>query len=330
MTIYDIASEAGVSITTVSRVLNHPKKVKEATRKKVEAVLQARNYSPNSMARGLVHNSMKTIGVLMSDIKNLHFSRAAYVLESIFFNWDYSTLLCNAGDDLEKKKKYIRILAGKKVDALVLLGSVFNDVQIERMICDYLPNTPVIISNSSLSIPNAHSVLTDHTCGMDLAVSHLIDRGHSEICFIRSNYSVNTQRKIAGFLTALKSKNLPLDENQNIYLTKPAFQDSENFSGLLAGLKSKFSAFIFIDDSLAIAGVNVLKNHGARIPDDVAVIGHDNSVFSLCCQPKLTSIDTKIEKISTVIAYTLHDIFLKNPVGNSILLRPELIIREST
>ena len=332
MTIYDIASEAKVSISTVSRVLNTPHKVAASTRMQVEAVLKKHNYSPNAMARGLVYKSMKTVGILMSDIRNLHLSYAAFVLENLFFKQGYSTLLCNTGDDLEKKKKYIRDFASRKLDGIILLGSVFNYAEIERMICDYLPETPVIISNSTLAIPNAYSVLIDHTVGMNLAVSHLVEKGHERIAFVHSHETYNTQRKIAGFLQAMESHNLFLDSNRNTYFTQPLFDGGEKYatSYLAAGNKSKYTAFIFSEDSIAIGAVNVFRQAGVRIPQDAAIIGHDNSIYSLCSLPKLTSVDTKIAAISEVMANTLHGIFQKKQVGNSIILRPELVVRDST
>jgi LacI family transcriptional regulator len=332
VTIYDIATEAKVSISTVSRVLNSPHKVGAPTRLHVESIIKKHNYSPNAMARGLVHNSMKTVGVLTSDIRNLHFSTAVTVLENLFFKQGYSTLLCNTSDDLDKKKKYIRFFAERKIDGLILLGSVFNNKEIERMICDYLPKTPVVISNSTLSVPNAYSVLIDHSVGMDLSVSHLVQRNHKNIAFVHTHETYNAKRKIVGFLEAIERYDLPVNEDKNLYFTNPFITGGEEFGTwyLASGNKPRYSAFIFAEDSIAIGAVNVFTRAGLHIPQDVAIIGHDNSVFSQCSLPKLTSVDTKIKAISEVMANTLHDVFQKKIVGQSITLRPNLVVREST
>ena len=332
VTIYDIASEAGVSISTVSRVLNYPQKVAPKTRSQVELVLKKYNYSPNEMARGLVRNSMKTVGILVSDISNLHFSTAASVLESLFFEREYSTLLCNTGDDLERKKKYIRDLSGKKVDGLILLGSVFYNSEIEQMIRDFLPDTPVIISNSTLPVPNAYSVLIDHDVGMELAISHLHEKGHERIAFVHTYNTFNTMRKTSGFLKAMEKRHLSLGEHNNTYYTDPMLAGGEDFARkyLQKEISPRYTAFIFAEDSIAIGAVNVFCQAGLKIPDDISVIGHDNSVFALACLPKLTSVDTKIREISEVMANTLHDIFFQKKVGQSITLHPELVVRDST
>ncbi len=330
LTIYDIATKAGVSVSTVSRVINNAANVAPNTREHVEKIMAKYSYSPSDMARGLVHNSMKIIGVLASDIRNMHFSNAAFVLENCFFSWDYSTLLCNTGEDLAKKKKYITILARKKIDALVLVGSIFDDKEIEDMICAYLPNTPVIISNSSLSIPNSYSVLADHDYGMELAIAHLVEKGHRRIAFVHSEMTFNIQRKLDGFLKALQARNLPCDPERNVHVVDLSIEGAEALADKLMAERGTVTAVIFSEDLLALGAVNRWKERGLRIPEDLAVIGNDNSVFAVCSQPKLTTVDTKIETIAHVVANTLHSIFQKKDVGQSIMIRPELVIREST
>ena len=172
-TIYDIADKAKVSISTVSRVLNNPDKVNESTRKQVLAVLEKHNYTPNALARGLVRKSTHTIGVIMVDVRNSHFAQTAYTIESHFFNWGFSVLLCNTSNSLEKTKGYLRTLAEKKVDGVILVGSAFTGIKIERDFKRYLPSTPIVASNGVIDLPHAHSVFIDHKFGMKLAVAPL-------------------------------------------------------------------------------------------------------------------------------------------------------------
>ena len=305
MTIYEIAAEVGVSISTVSRVLNNPEKVSPKTKEKVEAVLKKYNYSPNAFARGLVSNSMNSVGILITDIRNRHFSTAAYVLENCFFNWDYSTIFCNTGDSLEKKKKYIQMLSSKKVDGIVLLGSIFEGDAIKKIISEYIPDTPVVVSNGVLDMPNTYSVSIDHNYGMRLAVSHLLERGRDRICFVYSTNTPNSKRKSYGFLNALSNKNITPVENQVFESADPT-NNFETFKNQILGLSKNFNAFIFSEDYFALKGVNIFKEHGLDIPGDISVIGHDNSIFSLCSQPELTTIDTKIDDMSTIVANTAY------------------------
>lgn len=114
------------------------------------------------------------------------------------------------------------------------------------------------------------------------------------------------------------------------FSTVPPLQGGIEFAEHFLRAKSKFTAFIFIDDLMAVGALNAFQQHGRQVPQELAIIGHDNSIFSLGSRPQLTTVDTKIEAMSTVVANTLHDIFLKKEVGNSIILRPELIVRQST
>ena len=113
-TIYDIATEAGVSIATVSRVLNHPDRVGKKTRQKVESVFNKYNYSPNAIARGLVTNTMKTIGIAAPDFEHLPNSSTIHYLENCFFKNEYNSIICNTSYDVKKMGKYFQILAEKK------------------------------------------------------------------------------------------------------------------------------------------------------------------------------------------------------------------------
>lgn len=330
MTIYDIAAEAKVSISTVSRVLNSPEKVSKATCERVRAVLNKYNYTPNAMARGLVYNSMKTVGVLMPDIRNLHFSASAYVLESFFFAHDYTTLLCNTGDDLEKKQRYVRNLAEKKIDGLILIGSIFHEPEIENMIRDYLPNTPVVISNSKMSLPNTYSVLLDQIYGAELLIEYLVSKGYENIYFVRSNNSYNAQQKIEGFIKTMKKHKLPLNTENNIFNCDYSMSGVYQFAKTFEPLCRQRTVCIFYDDYIANCGANAFRSLGLAIPEDVAIVGFDNSRFSQTAYPQLTTIDTKVEEIASIMANMLHNIIMKNPVGNSVLVNPELIVRDST
>ena len=329
MTIYDIAAEAKVSISTVSRVLNNPDKVNENTRKHVLAVLEKHNYTPNALARGLVRNSMRTIGVIMSDVRNPHFAQTAYTIESHFFDWGFSVLLCNTSNKLEKKKDYLRILAEKKVDGVIFVGSTFTDINIERGIKRYLHSTPIVVANGAINLPQAHSVLMDHNLGMELAVGHLKKRGHRNIVLVRNSRSYNSANKVKGFHRAMKTFGLPTD-NSHIIECDLGHKGGTDAVNMMLDAGPPPSAIIFCDDASALAGMIRLQECGYSIPQDIAIIGYDQSDYSLFARPQLTSIDIKIDSFSSIIANALHDILQGKEVGTPIYLSPELIVRHST
>ena len=128
MNIYDIAKEAGVSIATVSRVLNNKGTVSAATRARVEAILKQNNYTPSAIARGMVSKSMRTVAVLTVDIRVPHYARTAYTIEREFSRRGYEVILCNTGGDRAETLRYLQVVNQKQVDGIVLVGSVFDTI----------------------------------------------------------------------------------------------------------------------------------------------------------------------------------------------------------
>ncbi len=327
--IYDIAKHAGVSISTVSRVMNNSKKVSDATRKKVETVLAQNNYSPNAMARGLVCNSMKTIGVLAVDIRHYTHAATCYTVERELCKWDYSTILCNTSNNLDNKIKYIKTLSDKKVDGIILIGSVFNDKEIERSIFNYLREVPVVLANGKLSLENSYSVLGDQIHAINLGVEHLKERGHNDICFIKEDLTYSASQKLKGFYQSMSNHGLTYDKS-NIVQTTLGLKGGYDAVDQLLKTKKKFTALIFTEDGTAIGGMMRLKEQGIRVPDDVAIVGYDNSIYSQCCSPRLTTIDTKNTVLATWVANTMCDVLNNKQVADSIIIRASLVVREST
>lgn len=329
MTIYDIAKEAGVSISTVSRVLNSPDKVPRRTLEKVQAVIKKYHYTPNAMARGLVSNSMNSIGILTSDIRNYLFASTAFTLETLFFNWGYSTILCNTGDDPRKKQDYLRSLAEKKVDGVILLGSTYSDDELKDSIRKYLPDTPIVMGNGSLALSNVHNVTVDHDCGMRLAVQHLSSRGHRDIVLVNTSTTSNAKRKVHGFLSAMERSGLPAGD-ASVFQTAFGLEGAYSAVDRILEKRPSCTAIVFVDDNTAMCGLKRLRERGVSVPEGMAVVGYDDSVFSLYAEPQLTSINTKNETFSVLMANMLQDILTNKEVGNSIIVTPELTVRQST
>lgn len=188
MNIYDIAKEAGVSISTVSRVMNNKGNVNAATRKKVEAILDKHDYTPSAIARGMVSKTMKTVAVLTVDIRvPQHYARTVYTIEREFSHRGYEVTICNTGGELEETAKYLKTMLEKKVDGIVLVGSIFNTLCKKDEIGNMIKNTPVVLANGKLELPNSYSVLVDDRYGVSLAVEHLLKRGHLDMYYLMGN-----------------------------------------------------------------------------------------------------------------------------------------------
>ena len=179
MNIYDIAKEAGVSIATVSRVLNNKGTVSAATRARVEAILKQNNYTPSAIARGMVSKSMRTVAVLTVDIRVPHYARTAYTIEREFSRRGYEVILCNTGGDRAETLRYLQAVNQKQVDGIVLVGSVFDTICQGAEMEKLLSGVPVVLANGKLDLPNAYSVTVDDKYGVSLAVEHLVARGRT-------------------------------------------------------------------------------------------------------------------------------------------------------
>ena len=173
MTIYDIAREAGVSASTVSRVINNKPGIKESTRKKVQKLLDEYNYTPDVAARGLVMQASKFIGILIEDIRVSHHTESAYVIEQEMTRQGYTCITFSTGADSKRKAQYIEILEQRRVEGAIFIGSMFGTEAVRQSVEQHLSNTPVVIVNGALDLPNTYSVLIDEERGTEECVALL-------------------------------------------------------------------------------------------------------------------------------------------------------------
>lgn len=329
MNIYDIAKEAGVSITTVSRVVNNKENISKKTKAKVKAVLEKYSYTPNSIVRGLVANSTKSIGVLTIDIRDPHYSTTAYIIEQEFSELGYTVILCNTGGKSSQSINYIKMLAERNVDGFIFIGSVFNDDIIKSSLLSQANNIPVVLANGFLGMDNTYSVLIDDSYGISLCVDHLVEKNHKEIVYVKDSNTYSADQKKEGFISAMNKHGLKIDDNSIITVErglKGGYEAVEKF----ISLNKKFSAIVFGEDITAIGGIKKLKELGKSVPDDVAITGFNNSIFSQCCVPELTTVDNKVETVGSLSVKLLRDLIENKNATSNILIRPELIVREST
>src|SRR5690554_6009990 len=176
MNIYEVAKKAGVSIATVSRVINNSTSVRPETKERVEAALKELNYRPNAIARSLVVNATNTIGILASDVRDSYYANAIYILEQEFRKLGYHVILCNTGGGLEKRRRYLGLLLEKKVDGMVLVGSIFKEKNGNPHILDASASVPIVLLNSSLEGDNIYSVVCDDKTGVSKVVESLAQR----------------------------------------------------------------------------------------------------------------------------------------------------------
>ena len=207
MTIYDIAREAGVSIATVSRVMNGGK-VGKATRIKVQAVLDSCDYQPSQVAKGLATRQSRCVAVMTMDIRDVHHAAIAYEIERTMATAGYSTILCNLGGTPARAGEYLRTLNAQQIIGVFFVGSIFVTPQCREYIAKYVPNIPILFANAVLPLPNAYGVLSDEEDGTYHAVKRLAQAGRRNIAFVNDDETESEEHKLNGYRRAIREYGL--------------------------------------------------------------------------------------------------------------------------
>ncbi len=333
MNIYDVSKKAGVSIATVSRVINERTNVSHQTREKVLKVIDESGYTPNTFARGLGLNSMNTIGIMCADSSDPFMAKAIYLLEQELRKNHYGVLLCCTGHDLSDKRKYLDLLLSKRTDAIILVGS--NFIEIIDAENDYIKaaasKVPILILNGSLNGSNIYSTLCDDYNAVYTATMALIQSGCKDLHYLYNSISYSGNRKISGFLAAMKSQGQNEDGLQTqIHFVPGSITEAKAYLEALYQRNITFDAIITSDDTLAVGALKYAKNNNLNVPKQLSIIGYNNSLLALCSEPELTSIDNKLEVLCYSCISTLMGVFNSQAVPTETVYPAEMIKRGTT
>jgi len=332
--IYDISKKAGVSIATVSRVLNNNPHVSAKTRERVLAVINDCNYVPNAFARGLGLNTMKTIGLLCPDASDPFLARALSILERSFRSHHYDCMLCCTERTLDARQKGIELLKSKHVDGIVLMGSTFVEPREKdnAYIRDAASQVPVVLLNASYASENVYCVLCDEQRATMEATQYLLDTGRKNILYLYHSKNHNGQKKLAGYKAALESRGLPVNEAL-IQFCSAEKSDVPNVRDQLLALKKEglvFDAVQTSEDVLAIGAVKFAKAAKLSVPKALSIVGHNNSAYCLYSDPEITSVDNKLQAISEQCVTTMMGVLEGREMPHKVVFTGELVKRQST
>lgn len=334
MTIYDISEKAGVSIATVSRVLNGSSNVSEKTKKKVLDVINQYEYTPNAFARGLGLNTMKTIGIMCADSSDLYLAKAIYYIEQKLRANGYDSILCCTGYELETKMASMNLLITKKVDGIILVGSnfIYEKESDNKYIVDAAAQVPVMLLNADLDAPNVYSVVSDDFTSMYEATLQMIRTGVKDIVYFYNSTSYSGKRKLAGYRAAMEEKRLLTGANL-LQFYHGSHEDIPAMTEYLCRLHEKglrFHGIIAADDTLALAAIKYARLQKYRIPEDFSVLGYNNSMLAFCCEPELTSIDNKLETLCQHLIFTLLGVLGGKEMPKKTIFSGEIVKRGTT
>ena len=334
LTIYDISKKAGVSIATVSRVLNGSNNVKPSTREKVMNVIEKYDYTPNAFARGMGLGSLKTVGILCADSSDTFLARAVYYLERELHTNGYESLLCCTGYDLDDRKEYINLILSKKVDSLILVGSHF--VSIHENDNDYIreaaAQVPVMLLNATYNCPNVYSTLCNDHASMYEAAEHLLSAGIRDILYLYDSNSFSSSKKLSGYKAAMKDHGIRDYEKRIRYYTGRTgdFRAIADFVRDAADSGLTFHGIIGSDDSLALGALKYAQTTGKKVPEDLAVIGYNNSMLTSCGALELSSVDNRLETLTHQLVQTLLGVLSGSEMPAESVFAGKLIERDTT
>jgi LacI family transcriptional regulator len=325
--IYDVARESGVSVFTVSAVVNNKSHVGKGLRERVEAAIRKLNYRPNLIARSLANQRTHTIGMIVPDIGNPFFPLVVRGAEDAAQKHGYNLLLCNSDDSLDKEEKAIELLLSKRVDG-ILLTKAAGDFrpQLRQMIKEV--DIPFVLVMRTYPKLTKDAVLTDDYHGAYEAVSHLARAGRKRIALISGPLKVsNAKERWQGFHDALKAEGLPYEEDLVIE------GDYRLESGFRAGhsLFSRRPDGIYVANHLMTIGLlQAAEEMGLRCPEDFGLVSFDDYPWLGIFRPRLTTVELPKHQLGMEAA----ELLIKRITGDDSKpvvrkLQPELRIRES-
>jgi DNA-binding LacI/PurR family transcriptional regulator len=327
-TIKDVAAEAGVSIATVSRVMNDPNYGSAKTRTKVIAAAKKLKYQANNIARSMVHGKTGIIALVIPDVRSQFFTDVARGVEDVSNKYDYRVMLCNTDEDLVKQRKYLDAFRGKVVDGFIIAVASEEDPYLKQIDREQMPF--VFIDRVYPDIP-ADTVVVDNRDGAEKAVSHLIRLGHKRIGFIAGKRDTLTGReRLRGYLDAHQNFQLPVDET---LIKEGGYTITGGYEavGAFLGETERPSAIFVSNYAMMIGCLRALAEARVKIPDQMALTGFDDSEWAEFCTPPLTVIRQPTYTMGTLAGEILFQRLekLAPPERKEIVLKPELIVRES-
>lgn len=327
ITIKDIAAEANVSTTTVSRVLNDKPDVSKATKEKIKKIMEKHNYQPNKIARGLVMKKTKTIGLIIPDISNPFFPEIIKGVEHKAKNLGYSVIICDTDNQVSEEISSIDLLIGQQVDGMITALSIDA---VEEFNKSNLDDFPVVQLDRNIPQLDYPTVSINNRLSAYKAVKYLINLGHKKIAHVTGELKTKTaQDRLSGYKEALRANNIDINER---YIIKGDFSRESGFNAFVKMLETGLpSAVFFANDLMAIGAYEAADKYHIRIPEDISIIGHDGISFSEVVKPRLTTMVQPKKKLGEIAAELLINIIedtAKQP--KDVILAAELIRRQST
>jgi LacI family transcriptional regulator len=331
VTMSDVAREAGVSLMTVSRVVNNKGEVSSATRQHVQAVIERLGYRPSGIARGLATQRTHTLGLVMLDVANPFFSDVARGAEHVAYAEGYNVFLCNTDEDPQRELDVLQSLEEKRVDGVVLCSSRLDDHELRTAV---VRHPAVVLVNRRLEPVDGENgvgvVMLDDEAGGRMATQHLLDSGHRAIGFLAGPPASRSGRQRAkGYRGAMAAAGRPDDPAWGRHCS-PTVEGGREAARELLTAHPELSALFCYNDLVAVGALQACADLGRTVPHDIAVVGFDDIPLAALVTPPLTTCHVSRYELGDRAMRLLLDQIRGCPEGyRKIVLQPELIVRAS-
>ncbi|MET3558577.1 LacI family transcriptional regulator [Streptococcus rupicaprae] len=326
VTIYDVAREAGVSMATVSRVVNGNKNVKENTRKKVLDVIERLDYRPNAVARGLASKKTTTVGVVIPNIANAYFSTLAQGIDDIAEMYKYNIIIANSDENDDKEVNVVNSLFAKQVDGIIFMGYHLTD----KVRAEFSRSRkPVVLAGTVDLDRQLPSVNIDYQTATADAVKLLAKR-NDKIAFVSGPLldEINGKLRLKGYKEGLKASDIAFNEGL-VFEAKYKYQEGYALAERI--LKSGATAAIVAEDEIAVGLLNGIEDAGVKVPEQFEIITSNDSTVTKFARPNLTSISQPIYDIGAIAMRMLTKIMLKEELEDrEVFLNHSIAERRST
>ncbi|KGJ88303.1 LacI family DNA-binding transcriptional regulator [Colwellia psychrerythraea] len=329
-TIKDVARVAGVSVASVSRVLNNGPKVSKATIEKVTRVMQELNYSPNANARALVTQKSTTLGVVIPNLVDPFFASLAQGVEQVARQKNMQLLLSTGLVSAETEMQAINLLIERRCEVMVIHSKKLSD-QALIALANQVPG--LVLIDRYIEAIAQRCIWLDNLEGGRIAARHFLALAHKNVACISSKYQIDDPRlRLQGFQSELLSAGVDI-EPELIAYGEPTLQGGEiAVQKLLASGKS-FSALFVYNDAMAIGAISALEDNGFKVPSEISVLGFDDVLLSRYSRPKLSTLNYPVEEMAIHAASIGIDLASKQPKNTANInckYIPSLVKREST
>lgn len=308
ITIYDIAKEAGVSAATVSRILTGSTSVRQEKRDRVMRLIDKYNFSPNAMARALTETRTKVIGMVLADTKNPYYSSVFTACGNEAYQRGYTTMLLNTSSKPEIEASALTKLREQRVDAIIICGGRIDlaepDPEFMQLLQNTLRTTPIVVGSRS-PMEKIHGVAVDHKGSVDQAVEYLIGLGHRDIGFIYAGWeNYGTREKVERFRQVMAGAGLTVCEDWMIDVAGYDCGSGREGIERLMACSRRPTALLGLNDLLTAGMLQGVLDHGLRVPEDISLLGFDDTFITTITAPQLTAVHYDYDEYARMLIET--------------------------